>query len=103
MGSLLGRQSRTLNVEAAPENEHGVQHQIRVADEAFLVDVVFRENLGQLVRCNFSMIGFNTCVPSEEADVEGPSALSLAVPFPSLDELVPESGGCPVLDGPGRG
>ena len=40
MNSLLGGQRGTLNVEAAPEHEHGVQHEVRVFDEAFLVDVV---------------------------------------------------------------
>ena len=101
--STFGGERRTLEIEAAPEHEHGIQHEVRVSDEALFVDVVVRQELGELVLRVLGVIRLDARVPGEETDVEGLLMHSLDVAVPPLYELVPEAGRRPVLDGPRRG
>src|SRR5688572_7377922 len=99
----LLRKRRALEIETAPEHEHGVQHLVRRSDETFLVDMTVGEQPCELVRRVLRVVRFDARVPREEADVEGFQPRALAVASPALDELVPETGGRPVLDCPRGG
>src|SRR5688572_32003870 len=46
----VGGERRALQIEAAPEDEHGVQHLVRGPDETFLVDMTVGEQPCELVR-----------------------------------------------------
>src|SRR6188508_1432589 len=96
----FGGQRRTLEVEAAPEHEHGVQHQVRVFDEAVFVDVAVLQDLCELVLRVLRVVGFDAGVPGEEAHVERLPLPALAIAFPARDELIPKTCSGPVLDGP---
>src|SRR5690606_36003623 len=99
MMSLFAREPAQ-PVEAAPEDEHPVQHLPRMLDEDLLVDGTLLQEVLELVVRVTGVIALELRVPREEADVEPLEAAALGVPAPAFDEIVPEARGSPVLDGP---
>ena len=87
-------------VEPTPKYEHGIEHLVRVMHESVLIDVVRSENARQLLGRVPCVVGFEPRVPGKKARVQRLSRAALPIVPPALDELVPETGGGPILDSP---
>src|SRR5690606_20479923 len=91
-----------LPIESAPEAEHAVEHLPRMRDEDVVVDIAAAQDVLDLVVRMLRVITFELRMPGEKADVERFESPSPPKVAPAVDELVPEAGRRPVLDGPRR-
>ena len=84
--------------QAVPEHLDAVEHLRRAGEEALLVEARRGERLGQLVGGVGGVLVLDLVVPRPERQVEGEPLALLEGGQPG-DELLPEPGGGPVLDG----
>ena len=100
--SRLARQGQAVLVQPFPEDRDAIQHLVAETDEGVLVERALEIQPLQLFLGVLRVLGLQARVPGEEGERE---VLSVAriVALEVGDELVPETGGGPVLDGVARG